>query len=40
MSLANALMIVPPEPSERLAGTIFRALPLDGDLGGSETFLA
>jgi molybdopterin molybdotransferase len=40
MSLANALMIVPPEPAERPAGTAFRALPLDGDLGGSETFLA
>ena len=40
MSLANALMIVPPEPAERPAGTTFRALPLDGDLGGSETFLA
>lgn len=40
MSLANALMIVPPEPLESLAGTCFRALPIDGDLGGSETFLA
>ncbi len=39
MSLANALMVVPPEPAERPAGATLRALPLDGDLGGSETFL-
>jgi molybdopterin molybdotransferase len=39
MSSAQALMIVPPEPAERPAGATFRALPLDGDLGGSETFL-
>ena len=39
MSLANALMIVPPEPAERPGGEVLRALPLDGDLGGSETFL-
>ena len=39
MSSASALMVVPPEPAERPAGTMFRALPLDGDLGGSETFL-
>jgi molybdopterin molybdotransferase len=39
MSLANALMVVPPEPAERPAGATFRALPLDGELGGSETFL-
>jgi molybdopterin biosynthesis enzyme len=39
MSLANALMIVPPEPMEQPAGATYRALPLDGDLGGSATFL-
>ena len=39
MSLADALMVVPPEPEWSPAGTLFRALPLDGDLGGSETFL-
>ena len=39
MSSASALMIIPPEPAERRAGTTFRALPLDGDIGGSETFL-
>ena len=39
MSLANALLIVPPEPAERPAGEVLRALALDGELGGSETFL-
>ncbi len=40
MSAANALMIVPPDSLELPAGTTLRALPLDGDLGGSEVFLA
>ncbi len=40
MSSADALIVVPPEPLEVKAGTILRALPLDGDLGGSERFLA
>jgi hypothetical protein len=40
MSSADALIVVPPEPLEVPAGTVLRALPLDGDLGGSERFLA
>jgi molybdopterin molybdotransferase len=39
MSSADALIIVPPEPLEVPAGAALRALPLDGDLGGSERFL-
>jgi molybdopterin molybdotransferase len=35
MSAADALLIVPPEPMTVAAGTRLRALPLDGDLGGS-----
>jgi molybdopterin molybdotransferase len=35
MSSADALLIVPPEPMTVAAGTRLRALPLDGDLGGS-----
>jgi molybdopterin molybdotransferase len=35
MSSADALLIVPPEPMTVAAGTPLRALPLDGDLGGS-----
>jgi molybdopterin molybdotransferase len=40
MSSADALLIVPPEPLEVPAGATLRALPLDGDLGGSDRFLA
>ena len=40
MSAADALMIVPAEPLDVAAGTALRALPLDGDLGGSDRFLA
>lgn len=39
MSSADALVIVPPEPLDVPAGTALRALPLDGDLGGSAIFL-
>jgi molybdopterin biosynthesis enzyme len=35
MSAADALLIVPAEPSFVPAGTVLRALPLDGDLGGT-----
>jgi molybdopterin molybdotransferase len=35
MSSADALLVVPPEPADVPAGTLLRALPLDGDLGGS-----
>ena len=35
MSSADALLIVPPEPSSIAVGTLLRALPLDGDLGGT-----
>ncbi|MEP6990235.1 MAG: gephyrin-like molybdotransferase Glp [bacterium] len=40
MSAADALLVVPPEPQSVPAGTLLRALPLDGDLGGSDQFLA
>jgi molybdopterin molybdotransferase len=40
MSSADALLIVPPEPAVVAAGTTLRALPLDGDLGGSDRFPA
>ena len=40
MSAADALLIVPPEPSTMTAGTTLRAIPLDGDLGGSTVFPA
>jgi molybdopterin molybdotransferase len=40
MSSADALLIVPPEPMPVAAGTPLRALPLDGDLGGSAEFPA
>ncbi len=39
MSRAHALLVVPPEPQSVAAGTILRALPLEGDLGGSLSFL-
>ncbi|MDB4884278.1 MAG: MoeA domain protein domain [Gemmatimonadetes bacterium] len=35
MSSADALLVVPPEPASVPAGTVLRALPLDGDLGGA-----
>ena len=40
MSSADALLIVPPEPATVAAGATLRALPLDGDLGGSDRFPA
>jgi molybdopterin molybdotransferase len=40
MSSADALLIVPPEPMALAAGSTLRALPLDGDLGGSDRFPA
>lgn len=40
MSSADALLVVPPDPLEVEAGATLRALPLDGDFGGSERFLA
>jgi molybdopterin molybdotransferase len=40
MSAADALLIVPPEPLDVAAGSVLRAIPLDGDLGGSERFPA
>ncbi len=40
MSAADALLIVPPEPQTIAAGTVLRALPLDGDMGGSDRFLS
>ena len=38
MGAADALLVVPPEPSVNPAGAMFRAIPLDGDLGGSARF--
>ena len=40
MSAADVLLLVPPDPLDVPAGTPLRALPLDGDLGGSDRFLA
>ena len=40
MSTADVLLIVPPDPLDVPSGTPLRALPLDGDLGGSNRFLA
>ena len=40
MSSADALLIVPPGPAAVAAGSMLRALPLAGDLGGSDRFLA
>ena len=39
MSSADALIVVPPDPPDIPAGTGLRAIPLDGDLGGSTSFL-
>jgi len=36
MSSADALLVVPPEPASVESGTVLRALPLDGDLGGTD----
>jgi molybdopterin molybdotransferase len=38
MSAAEALLIVPPDPPQYAAGSLLRALPLDGELGGSTSF--
>jgi molybdopterin molybdotransferase len=40
MSAADALLVVPAEPLEVPAGAVLRAIPLDGDLGGSDRFPA
>ena len=40
MSAADALLVVPPDPLVHAAGATLRAIPLDGDLGGSLEFLA
>ena len=40
MSSADALLIVPAEPATVAAGAMLRALPLDGDFGGSDRFPA
>jgi molybdopterin molybdotransferase len=40
MSAADALLIVPPEPSTTPAGSPLRAIALDGDFGGSTEFPA
>jgi molybdopterin molybdotransferase len=40
MSAAEALLVVPPDHPMVEAGTQLRALPLDGDMGGGERFLA
>ena len=39
MSMADALMVVPPDPLELPAGTTLRALLLDADSGNGEGFL-
>lgn len=36
MGAADALLVVPSDPLDVPAGTVLRAIPLDGDLGGSE----
>jgi molybdopterin molybdotransferase len=38
MSSADALLILPADPMIAPAGAIVRAIPLDGDLGGSARF--
>lgn len=38
MGAADALLVVPPEPSIHPDGALLRAIPLDGDLGGSTRF--
>jgi hypothetical protein len=38
MGAADALLVVPPDPLDVPAGTVLRAIPLDGDLGGRDTF--
>ena len=40
MSAADALLIVPPEPATIPVDTTLRAIPLDGDYGGSAVFPA
>ena len=40
MSAAEVLLIVPPDLLDVPAGAALRALPLDGDLGGSDRFLS
>ncbi len=40
MSSADALLVVPAECESVAAGTVLRAIPLDGDLGGSDRFPA
>jgi molybdopterin molybdotransferase len=40
MSSADALLVVPPEPSTVPVGSTLRAIPLNGDFGGSAAFPA
>ena len=40
MSAAEVLLVIPPDPLDVPAGSTVRALPLDGDLGGSASFLS
>jgi molybdopterin molybdotransferase len=40
MGAADALLVVPAAPAMVSAGTVLRAIPLDGDLGGSARFPA
>lgn len=40
MSSADALLVVPPAPLDVPVGATLRAIPLDGDIGGSEVFPA
>lgn len=39
MSMADALVVVPPHSLDVAAGTSVQCIPLDGDLGGSAIFL-
>jgi hypothetical protein len=38
MSSADALLILPADPMVVRAGSIVRAIPLDGEFGGSDQF--
>jgi len=38
MSAADALLVVPAEPQRVPAGSVLRALPMDGEFGGSASF--
>jgi molybdopterin molybdotransferase len=38
MARADVLLVLPPEPADVDAGAVLSAIPLDGELGGSERF--